>query len=102
MTRFGIRRPHFSGLGPASSVEEGVQACRARFTGDAVSCTGTHYRLDHARNLPRHVPPGGTQVMMGGGGEKRTLGLVARDADMGNVPGDVSTLARKISGLHRH
>ena len=37
-----------------------------------------------------------------GGGEKRTLRLVARYADMCNVTGDVSTLARKIDVLHRH
>ena len=40
--------------------------------------------------------------MIGGGGEKRTLRLVARYADMCNVTGDVSTLARKIAVLHRH
>jgi alkanesulfonate monooxygenase SsuD/methylene tetrahydromethanopterin reductase-like flavin-dependent oxidoreductase (luciferase family) len=40
--------------------------------------------------------------MIGGGGEKRTLRLVARYADMCNVTGDVSTLARKISVLRRH
>ena len=40
--------------------------------------------------------------MIGGGGEKRTLRLVARYADMCNVTGDVSTLTRKIGVLHRH
>ena len=40
--------------------------------------------------------------MIGGGGEKRTLRLVARYADMCNVTGDVSTLARKIGVLRRH
>ena len=38
----------------------------------------------------------------GGGGEKRTLRLVARYADMCNVTGDAGTLARKISVLRRH
>jgi alkanesulfonate monooxygenase SsuD/methylene tetrahydromethanopterin reductase-like flavin-dependent oxidoreductase (luciferase family) len=72
------------------------------FTGDDVSFSGTHYRLDHARNLPRPVQPGGPKIMIGGGGEKRTLRLVARYADQCNVTGDVSTLARKIDVLHRH
>jgi alkanesulfonate monooxygenase SsuD/methylene tetrahydromethanopterin reductase-like flavin-dependent oxidoreductase (luciferase family) len=40
--------------------------------------------------------------MIGGGGEKRTLRLVARYADKCNVTGDAATLARKISVLHRH
>jgi alkanesulfonate monooxygenase SsuD/methylene tetrahydromethanopterin reductase-like flavin-dependent oxidoreductase (luciferase family) len=40
--------------------------------------------------------------MIGGGGEKRTLRLVARYADKCNVTGDVNTLSRKIEVLHRH
>ncbi len=40
--------------------------------------------------------------MIGGGGEKRTLRLVARYADKCNVTGDVATLSRKIEALHHH
>ena len=40
--------------------------------------------------------------MIGGGGEKRTLRLVARYADKCNVTGDASTLARKVAVLRRH
>jgi alkanesulfonate monooxygenase SsuD/methylene tetrahydromethanopterin reductase-like flavin-dependent oxidoreductase (luciferase family) len=40
--------------------------------------------------------------MIGGGGEKRTLRLVAQYADACNVTGDVSTVAHKIEVLHRH
>jgi len=83
-------------------LEEAVQVCRAMFTGDDVSFSGTHYRLDHARNLPRPVQAGGPKIMIGGGGEKRTLRLVARYADMCNVTGDAATLARKVAVLHRH
>ena len=83
-------------------LEEAVQVCRAMFTADDVSFEGSHYRLDHARNLPRPVQVGGPKIMIGGGGEKRTLRLVARYADKCNVTGDASTLARKIEVLHRH
>jgi F420-dependent oxidoreductase-like protein len=83
-------------------LEEAVQICRAMFRGDDVSFEGAHFRLDHARNLPRPVRPGGPPVMIGGGGEKRTLRLVARYADRCNVTGDVETLTRKIEVLHRH
>ena len=70
-------------------LEEAVQVCRAMFTGDDVSFSGIHYRLDHARNLPRPVRAGGPKIMIGGGGEKRTLRLVARYADMCNEAGNV-------------
>jgi F420-dependent oxidoreductase-like protein len=83
-------------------LEEAVQVCRAMFTGDDVSFSGTHYRLDHARNLPRPVQAGGPRIMIGGGGEKRTLRLVAQYADQCNVTGDVATLSRKIEVLRRH
>ncbi len=83
-------------------LEEAVQICRAMFTGDDVSFEGAHFRLDHARNLPRPVQPGGPKIMIGGGGEKRTLRLVARYADKCNVTGDVATLSRKIEAVHRH
>jgi F420-dependent oxidoreductase-like protein len=81
---------------------EAVQICRAMFAGDDVTFTGQHYRIDHARNLPRPVQPGGPRIMIGGGGEKRTLRLVAQYADLCNVTGNVGTLARKIEVLHRH
>jgi F420-dependent oxidoreductase-like protein len=83
-------------------LEEAVQVCRAMLTGDDVTFTGAHYRLDHARNMPRPVQPGGPKIMIGGGGEKRTLRIVAKYADQCNVTGDVPTLTRKISVLRQH
>ncbi len=83
-------------------LEEAVQVCRAMFTSDDVNFAGAHFRLDHARNQPRPVQAGGPKIMIGGGGEKRTLRLVARYADKCNVTGDVATLARKIDVLRRH
>jgi hypothetical protein len=46
-------------------LEEAVQVCRAMFTGDDVSFSGTYYRLNHARNLPRPVQAGGPKIMIG-------------------------------------
>jgi F420-dependent oxidoreductase-like protein len=83
-------------------LEEAVQICRAMFEGDGVTFGGQHFRVDNARNLPRPVQAGGPKIMIGGGGEKRTLRLVAQYADQCNVTGDVDTLRHKIEVLHRH
>src|SRR5258707_8150895 len=51
-------------------LEEAVQVCRAMFTGDDVSFSGNHYRLDHAPNLPRPVQAGGPRGIIRGRGDK--------------------------------
>jgi F420-dependent oxidoreductase-like protein len=51
----------------------------------------------YPRPLQEHVP-----ILVGGGGEKITLRLVARYADACNVFGDPATVAHKVEVLHRH
>ena len=68
-------------------LEEALQICRAMFTEDAPSFDGRYYRIHEARNIPRPVQSGGPPILIGGGGEKRTLRLVARYADMMNIFG---------------
>ena len=55
---------------------------------------GSRYRARHTRNDPlpvqRHLP-----ICVGGGGEKVTLKLVARYADMNNVGGGIEQVKRK-------
>ena len=50
--------------------------------------------------LPR--PVGDLPILVGGGGERRTLRIAAEQADGCNVPSDPKTLPRKIEVLHRH
>lgn len=83
-------------------LEEAVRICRAMFTEEAPTFEGRHYRIKEARNVPRPIRPGGPPIMIGGGGEKRTLRLVAKYADLCNIAGDVAVLERKISALRRH
>jgi F420-dependent oxidoreductase-like protein len=83
-------------------LEEAVQICRAMFTEDAPSFTGTHYRVEAVKNLPRPIRPEGIPIMIGGGGEKRTLRLVAQHADQCNVSGDLETIRHKLEVLQRH
>jgi alkanesulfonate monooxygenase SsuD/methylene tetrahydromethanopterin reductase-like flavin-dependent oxidoreductase (luciferase family) len=51
----------------------------------------------YPRPLQERVP-----IMVGGAGERRTLRLVARYADMCNLFGDPGTVQRKIEVLHQH
>ena len=51
----------------------------------------------YPRPLQEHVP-----VLVGGGGERRTLRLVARYADACNLFGDAATVRHKLDVLARH
>ena len=83
-------------------LEEAVQICRAMFREDHASFEGKHYAIKDARNLPRPIQDGGPEIMIGGGGEKRTLKLVAQYADMCNVVGDPAGMQHKIDVIQRH
>jgi F420-dependent oxidoreductase-like protein len=83
-------------------LEEAVQICRAMFKDDHATFEGTHYAIKDARNLPRPIRDGGPKIMIGGGGEKRTLKLVAQYADQCNVTGDADMIRHKIKVIHDH
>jgi F420-dependent oxidoreductase-like protein len=83
-------------------LEEALEVCRAMFTEDRPSFDGRYYRIEKAANLPRPLQPDGPRIMVGGGGEKRTLRLVAQYADACNLSGDLDTIRHKIGVLHRH
>ena len=82
-------------------LDEALQVCRALFGEPRASVAGAHYRVSDARNSPRPVR-GTIPILVGGGGERRTLDLVARYADACNVGGDPATVARKLAVLARH
>lgn len=83
-------------------LEEAVQICRAMFTEEAPTFHGRYYRIESVRNIPRPLQPGGPPIMIGGGGERRTLRLVAQYADRCNVSGDLDTVRHKLAVLRDH
>lgn len=85
-----------------SRLEEALQICRAMFREEAPSFEGRYYRIQGALNFPRPIQPNGPPIMIGGGGEQRTLKLVAQYADMCNVFGDPATVRHKMDVLARH
>jgi F420-dependent oxidoreductase-like protein len=63
-------------------LDEALTIIRAMFAEERPSFDGRHYRVSEVLNVPRPIQPGGPRVMVGGGGEQRTLKIAAKHADM--------------------
>jgi F420-dependent oxidoreductase-like protein len=83
-------------------LEEALQVCRAMFSQERATVSGRHYRVTDAMNNPKPIRPGGIPILVGGGGEKRTLRLVARYADACNLFGPPETVRHKLDVLAAH
>ncbi|MGA9598152.1 MAG: LLM class flavin-dependent oxidoreductase [Acidimicrobiia bacterium] len=74
---------------PADGIARLDEACtliRRLWQEDGFDYTGTHYQLQGATCRPRPVQQPVPPLLLGGWGDK-TLGVVARHADMWNIPG---------------
>jgi F420-dependent oxidoreductase-like protein len=93
----------FPGLGERfSRLDEELAICRSMFSAERASFTGKFYAVQDAYNSPRPVR-GSIPVLVAGGGEKRTLDLVARYGDACNVvAGDPADVRHKFDVLNRH
>jgi F420-dependent oxidoreductase-like protein len=93
----------FPGLGERfDRLDEELAICREMFTSEQATFTGTFYAMRDAYNAPRPVR-GSIPVLVAGGGEKRTLDLVARYGDACNVlAGDPESVRHKFDVLARH
>ena len=71
--------------------------------GSEEALEGRHVRLDRVMNSPQALSRPHPPVLIGGGGERKTLRLVARYADACNVFGtDPEKLRHKFDVLRRH
>jgi F420-dependent oxidoreductase-like protein len=93
----------FPGLGERfGRLDEELAICRAMLRHEQATFTGTFYTVRDAWNSPRPVR-GSIPVMVAGGGERRTLDLVARYGDACNVfASDPVEVRRKFDVLDRH
>jgi F420-dependent oxidoreductase-like protein len=82
-------------------LEETLQICLQMWSDDDGPYEGTHYQLDRTLNSPQPLTRPHPPIMIGGGGERKTLRFVARYAQACNLfPGP--DLAHKLDVLREH
>ncbi|HEV3505765.1 MAG TPA: LLM class F420-dependent oxidoreductase [Actinomycetes bacterium] len=84
-------------------LEETIQICLQMWSDDDGPFNGRHYQLAETLCVPQPLSRPHPPILVGGGGEKKTLRLVARYSDacnlFGSSPGDVG---RKLDVLRGH
>jgi F420-dependent oxidoreductase-like protein len=66
-------------------LEETLQIARRMWSGDETPFTGKHYQLECPLNVPHALTQPHPSILIGGGGEQKTLRLVARYGDACNL-----------------
>ncbi len=92
------------GSGPPERLRwlgEALPVLRGMLAGSEPTAAGQRYHAKKVRNLPPSVQPR-IPLLVGGGGEKVTLRLVAQYADANNVGGGFANVKRKEEILRQH
>ena len=86
-------------------LEETLRIAHAMWSGERgtqESFAGAHFTAGRLMNSPQSISRPRPPIMIGGGGETRTLRLVAQYADATNVFGGPEVIARKYAILREH
>jgi F420-dependent oxidoreductase-like protein len=81
-------------------LEESLQIVLPMLRGERPTLEGKWYEVHDATNHP--APLGPIPVMIGGGGERKTLRMVAQYADESNLICGVDEIGRKLAALDEH
>ena len=82
-------------------LEETLQICLQMWRGDETPYRGKHYQLERPLNSPQALSRPHPPILIGGGGERKTLRFVARYAQACNLFPSPD-LARKLDVLRAH
>jgi F420-dependent oxidoreductase-like protein len=80
-------------------LEEALQIAKQMWSANNGAYRGKHYQLEETLCVPQPISKPHPPIMVAGGGEKKTLRLVAQYADACNIYGDV---AHKLAVLKGH
>ena len=83
-------------------LEETLRICLQMWSGDDGPFEGKHFQLAETLCSPPPVSRPRPRIMIGGGGERKTLRLVAQYADACNLFGAPDQVAHKVEVLRRH
>jgi F420-dependent oxidoreductase-like protein len=84
-------------------LEETLQICLQMWSDNDGPYSGRHYQLDETLCVPAPISRPHPPVLVGGGGEKKTLRLAARYGDASNLFGSSpADVARKLEVLRSH
>ncbi|GHO42166.1 LLM class F420-dependent oxidoreductase [Ktedonospora formicarum] len=83
-------------------LREALQVILAMWTQEEATFEGKYYQVRGAINQPKGVQTPHIPILIGGGGEKVTLKLVAQYGDACNVSGDLKTIEHKLAVLKQH
>ncbi len=83
-------------------LEEACHVLRSLWTEERSTFQGKYYQLTDAPLFPKPIQQPYPELLIGGGGEKKTLRIVAQHADHWNVWGGPQVLAHKGKVLDEH
>src|SRR4029079_9163334 len=83
-------------------LEDALRICRSMFTQQESTVQRTIHHLESAIHVLQPSRAGGPPILVGGGGERKTLRLTARYADMWNGFGDIPLIRHKLNVFSEH